>query len=185
MNEVPRNRNFVPLRESINFTYLSIVLSLKGQYPFLPPFAVLVRQDLFACSLLLSFPPSFKSFPPSLKSSPPSVLRREPRQRRSTRKHQAMVQKNLKLMKKVLAKTKVIHYTIIVKLRKEKRQMTNKELIKILRRFPKSSIIKINSSSQIEITAQRNQLNEWTLRLAVNEKLIDENEKSSCKSQNN
>lgn len=58
--------------------------------------------------------------------------------------------------------------------------MTNKELIKILRRFPKKSIIKINSSSQIEISAQQNQSSQWTIKIDTIEKNLQEDEKSSC-----
>ena len=70
--------------------------------------------------------------------------------------------------------------------------MNNKDLIKILKRFPKTAKVqfeveKLSPFQQFEITARQDQSSQWTIIVRAKEicenqieKNFEENEKSSC-----
>lgn len=64
--------------------------------------------------------------------------------------------------------------------------MTTQELIRILKRFPKTATVCINtteaakSSQNISIQAQCNQDAEWSIILSVDKNIIEKDEKTSC-----
>ena len=68
-----------------------------------------------------------------------------------------------------------LNYNNIVK-NKEKLFMTIKELLVILKRFPKTAEVKLNGNTNIKVAATCDSDNNWAINLT--EKIIDENEKS-------
>lgn len=62
--------------------------------------------------------------------------------------------------------------------------MTNKELIKILKLFPKAATIQVQGSTSLQVKAKQDHRSNWIVEIdGVNEKQLQENEKSSCQNQ--
>lgn len=67
--------------------------------------------------------------------------------------------------------------------------MKNKDLIRILKRFPREARVFMfaapDSPSSIQVSAAQTHKNEWTIVLKADEKIFQESGENSCKDEKN